>query len=48
MLLSALVAMGIRKDGGWLTPADYTGFYSTVIIVGKILVLLQLKAEIGA
>ena len=48
MLLSALAAIGIRKDGGWLTPADYTGFYSAVVTVGKMLVLLQSKAEIGA
>ena len=48
VLLSALAAMGIREDGGWLAPADYTGFYSAVITVGKMLVLLQSKAEIGA
>ena len=48
VLLSALAAMGIREDGGWLTAADYTGFYSAVITVGKMLVLLQSAAEIGA
>lgn len=40
VLLSALTAIGIREDSGWLAPADYTGFYSAVIIVGKMLVLL--------
>ena len=40
--------MGIREDGGWLAPADYTGFYSAVITVGKMLVLLQSVVEIGA
>ena len=48
MLLSVLAAIGIREDGGWLALANYTGFYSAIIIVGKMLVLLQLKVEIGA
>src|SRR5437773_11028408 len=33
VLLSALAALGIREDGGWISPADYTGFYSAIITV---------------
>jgi superfamily II DNA helicase RecQ len=46
-LLSALAAMGVREDGGWLGPEDYTGYYSAVIKVARMLVVRQsfLEAE---
>ena len=37
--------MGIREDGGWLQPDDYTGFYSAIIKVARMLVIRQSQLE---
>lgn len=47
VLLSALAAMGIRQDGGWLPPDDYTPYYSAVIKVARMLVVWQSQLEAG-
>jgi len=47
VLLSALAALGIREDGGWRQPVDYTSFYSAIIKIARMLVVRhsQLEAE---
>jgi len=45
VLLSALAAIGIREDGGWLQPDEYTPFYSAVIKVARMLVVRQSQLE---
>lgn len=39
ILLSALAAMGIREDGGWLQPSQYTTTYSAIIKIARIVVI---------
>ena len=39
VLLSALAVVGIREDGGWVTADNYTGHYSAVIKVARMLVV---------
>lgn len=47
VLLSALAVVGIRDDGGWVTPDNYTGYYSAVIKVARMLVVRQAQVEEG-
>lgn len=44
-LISALVVMGIREDGGWVQITDYTNKYSAVIKVARMLVVHQAVVE---
>ncbi len=45
VLLSALAAVGIRDDGGWASPDSYTGHYSAIIKVARMLVVRQAFLE---
>ena len=45
VLLSALAIVGIREDGGWATPDNYTPYYSAVIKVARMLVVRQAQLE---
>ena len=45
MLISALAVLGLRSDGGWVSPLDYTTTYSAVIKLGRMLVLRQAYEE---
>ena len=45
ILLSGLAVMGIREDGGWVDAEDYTGVYSAVIKVARMLVATQAYLE---
>lgn len=45
VLLSALAAVGIRDDGGWASPDNYTGYYSAIIKVARMLVVRQAFLE---
>lgn len=44
-LLSALAAMGLRDDGGWLPAMFYTTKYSAVIKLARMFVIRQVMAE---
>ena len=44
-LISALAVLGLRGDGGWVSPLDYTTTYSAVIKLGRMLVLRQAYEE---
>ncbi|KAK4118463.1 hypothetical protein N657DRAFT_540828, partial [Parathielavia appendiculata] len=44
-LLSGLAVLGIREDGGWVGPGDYTPKYSAVIKIARILVVYQSVVE---
>src|SRR5512140_2273885 len=46
ILLSALAAMGIREDGGWLQPSQYTTTYSAIIKIARIVVIQQSFLEV--
>ncbi|KAK4158610.1 hypothetical protein QBC43DRAFT_348513 [Cladorrhinum sp. PSN259] len=45
VLLSALAVMGIRQDGGWLRPEEYTSIYSAIIKIARMLVVWQSQLE---
>ncbi|KAK4446078.1 hypothetical protein QBC34DRAFT_153287 [Podospora aff. communis PSN243] len=45
VLLSALAAIGAREDGSWLQPDIYTGIYSAVVKVARMLVVQQSLLE---
>ncbi|KXX72843.1 hypothetical protein MMYC01_210575 [Madurella mycetomatis] len=45
VLLSALAALGVRDDGGWLGPEQYTPIYSAVVKVARMLVVRQAQLE---
>lgn len=45
VILSALAAMGVREDGGWCQPEDYTGLFSATIKIARMLVVLQSRLE---
>ena len=44
-LISALAVLGLRGDGDWVSPLDYTMTYSAVIKLGRMLVLQQAYEE---
>ncbi|KAJ0299009.1 hypothetical protein KNSL1_013682 [Colletotrichum chrysophilum] len=44
-LISALAVMGISEDGGWVDIRDYTGKYSAVVKVARMLVIQQACSE---
>ncbi len=44
-IISALSVMGLREDGGWERPENYTPTYSAVIKVARMLVLYQAIRE---
>ena len=46
VLLSALAVLGIRDDGGWVGPENYTGYYSAVIKVARMLIIWQAQLEV--
>jgi superfamily II DNA helicase RecQ len=46
MLISALAVMGVREDGGWCTPDQYTIIYSAVITIARMLVVYQSHLEL--
>jgi hypothetical protein len=39
VLISRLVILGIREDGGWLDAEDYTPKYSAVIKLAHLMVV---------
>ncbi|KAK4158655.1 hypothetical protein QBC43DRAFT_249019, partial [Cladorrhinum sp. PSN259] len=45
VLLSALAVIGIRQDGSWLRPEEYTTIYSAIIKIARMLVVLQSQLE---
>jgi superfamily II DNA or RNA helicase len=45
VLLSALAAMGVRADGGWVQPENYTGYYSAVVKIARMAVVRQAEVE---
>jgi superfamily II DNA helicase RecQ len=47
VVLSALAVMGLRADGGWYGPLDYTPHYSAVIKIVRLLVLRQAALQRG-
>jgi hypothetical protein len=46
VLLSALAVVGIRQDDGWETPDNYTGHYSAIIKIARMLVVRQSQYEL--
>jgi hypothetical protein len=44
-IISGLAVMGLRDDGGWARPEDYTPVYSAVIKVARMLVVYQAVLE---
>ncbi|KAK4148448.1 hypothetical protein C8A00DRAFT_38983 [Chaetomidium leptoderma] len=46
-LLSALAVHGLRADGGWVTPQLYTGHYSAVIKVARLLAVHHAKLQVS-
>ncbi|KAK4444177.1 hypothetical protein QBC34DRAFT_487938 [Podospora aff. communis PSN243] len=44
-IISGLAVMGLREDGGWERPENYTPIYSAVIKVARMLVLYQAVRE---
>ena len=44
-LISGLATLGIREDGGWVGPGEYTPTYSAVIKMARILVVYQSVVE---
>ena len=45
VIISGLAVIGIREDGGWEKPDNYTPIYSAVIKVVRILVVYQAVVE---
>lgn len=41
ILLSALAVMGMREDGGWESPLNYTPIYSAVVKIYRMVVLYR-------
>jgi len=46
VLLSALAVMGVRPDGGWVGPIDYTRTLAAVIKVARLVVVWQAVLEL--
>lgn len=41
IVISALAVMGLKEDGGWMMPLEYTPIYSAVVKVSRMMVLHQ-------
>ncbi|KAK3358242.1 hypothetical protein B0T25DRAFT_452769 [Lasiosphaeria hispida] len=44
-LLSVLVVLGIREDGGWVQPQNYTSSLSAIVKVIRMLIIRQSQLE---